>query len=165
MWQRTVKLILAVLLTVGTTGSVWAKAIVSLHSPNHELSVQVSLNSKATLVYQVKRRGDAVIQPSALGLTLANSAFADNLTLKSVSEVSAIASAYSLVHGKQRNVEYQANEVLVSVENKDDGMMLLNPYNRLPLGLSDCGLAEQTNIARQPDSDTRCQVFHLREPN
>ena len=93
MWQRTVKLILAVLLTVGATGSVWAKAIVSLHSPNHELSVQVSLNSKATLVYQVKRRGDAVIQPSALGLTLANSTFADNLTLKSVSEVSAIASA------------------------------------------------------------------------
>ena len=117
MWQRTVKLLLAVFLTVGTTGAVWAKAIVSLHSPNHELSVQVSLNSKATLVYQVKRRGDAVIQPSALGLTLANSTFADNLTLKSVSEVSAIETAYSLVHGKQRTVEYQANEVLVSVEN------------------------------------------------
>jgi hypothetical protein len=43
-------------------------------------------------------------------------------------------------------------------------MMLFNRYTRLPLGLTDCGLAEQTNIAQQPDLATRCQVFHLREP-
>ncbi|MEC7469544.1 MAG: glycoside hydrolase family 97 N-terminal domain-containing protein, partial [Pseudomonadota bacterium] len=151
MWQRTVKLILAVLLTVGTTGSVWAKAIVSLHSPNHELSVQVSLNSKATLVYQVKRRGDAVIQPSALGLTLANSSFADNLTLKNVSEVSAIASAYSLVHGKQRNVEYQANEVLVSVENTRGDMLSVR------FRLSNDGLAFRYELMGK-STDTRVVI-------
>ena len=151
MWQRTVKLILAVLLTVGTTGSVWAKAIVSLHSPNHELSVQVSLNSKATLVYQVKRRGDAVIQPSALGLTLANSSFADNLTLKNVSEVSAIASAYSLVHGKQRNIEYQANEVLVSVENTRGDMLSVR------FRLSNDGLAFRYELMGK-STDTRVVI-------
>ncbi|MAQ01084.1 MAG: alpha-L-arabinofuranosidase [Alteromonadaceae bacterium] len=44
------------------------------------------------------------------------------------------------------------------------GMMLFNRYTRLPLGLTDCGLAEATNIAQQPDLATRCQIFHLREP-
>ena len=67
-----------------------------------------------------------------------------------------------------------ANVDMVNCDNKTaqwrlapvegGGMMLFNRYTRLPLGLTDCGLAEQTNIAQQPDLATRCQVFHLREP-
>ncbi|MEO2279752.1 family 43 glycosylhydrolase [Pseudoalteromonas pernae] len=45
------------------------------------------------------------------------------------------------------------------------GVMLINRYTKQTLGLSDCGLAEHTNFAQQPELATRCQVFHLREPN
>ncbi len=117
MWQRTIQLILAVSLTAAVSGSAWAKAVVSLPSPNHQLSAQVSLNNQNALVYQVKRRGEPVIQPSSLGLTLANSAFSSDLQLKSVSDVRAIESSYSLIHGKKSEIVYQANEVLVSVIN------------------------------------------------
>ncbi|NVK54299.1 MAG: family 43 glycosylhydrolase [Alteromonadaceae bacterium] len=44
------------------------------------------------------------------------------------------------------------------------GMMLFNRYTKLPLGLTNCGLAEGTNIAQQPDLSNRCQIFYLREP-
>ena len=67
-----------------------------------------------------------------------------------------------------------ANISMVSCEEKTaqwrltpkdgGGMMLFNRYTRLPLGLTDCDLAEGTNIAQQPDLATRCQIFHLREP-
>lgn len=45
------------------------------------------------------------------------------------------------------------------------GVMLINRYTRQALGLSNCGLAEGTNFAQQPELSTRCQVFHMREPN
>ena len=44
------------------------------------------------------------------------------------------------------------------------GVMLLNRYNNQAMGVSDCGLANGTNIAQQPDMETKCQVFHFREP-
>ncbi|MGQ8364496.1 family 43 glycosylhydrolase [Glaciecola sp. 1036] len=45
------------------------------------------------------------------------------------------------------------------------GVMLMNRYIRQAMGLANCGLAEGTNVAQQPDLGTDCQVFHLREPN
>nr|WP_306173854.1 family 43 glycosylhydrolase [Pseudoalteromonas shioyasakiensis] len=45
------------------------------------------------------------------------------------------------------------------------GVMLINRYTKQALGLSNCGLAENTNFAQQPDLGNKCQVFHLREPN
>ncbi len=44
------------------------------------------------------------------------------------------------------------------------GVMLLNRYNNQVMGVSDCGLADGTNIAQQPDMKTKCQVFHFRSP-
>ncbi len=67
-----------------------------------------------------------------------------------------------------------ANVELMSCEEKTaqwrmkpvagGGMMFINRYTNQALGLTDCGLAEGTNLAQQPELDTRCQVFHLREP-
>ncbi|TPV57230.1 glycoside hydrolase family 97 protein [Aestuariibacter sp. GS-14] len=151
MWQRTTKLILAVLVTAISSGSVWAKAIVSLHSPNYELSAQVSLNSDNALVYQVKRRGEAVIQPSALGLTLANASFASELKLNSVGDVRAIESTYSLIHGKKRDIVYQANEVLVSVENSRGDVLAVR------LRLSNDGLAFRYELLGK-STDTRVVI-------
>ncbi|MDX1353721.1 MAG: RICIN domain-containing protein, partial [Thiomicrorhabdus sp.] len=45
------------------------------------------------------------------------------------------------------------------------GIMLINRYTKQALGLSNCGLAENTNFAQQPDLGNKCQVFHLREPH
>ncbi|MBD3586923.1 family 43 glycosylhydrolase [Salinimonas sp. HHU 13199] len=44
------------------------------------------------------------------------------------------------------------------------GVMLINRYNNQAMGVSDCGLADGTNIAQQPDMKTKCQVFHFRSP-
>ena len=44
------------------------------------------------------------------------------------------------------------------------GVMLINRYTNQALGLSDCGLADKTNFAQQPDLGSKCQIFHLREP-
>ena len=44
------------------------------------------------------------------------------------------------------------------------GVMLINRYTKQALGLSDCGLADKTNFAQQPDLGNKCQIFHLREP-
>lgn len=67
-----------------------------------------------------------------------------------------------------------ANLLLTSCEQKTaqwrispvsgGGVKLINRYTRQAMGLENCGLAEDTNIAQQPDLGNRCQVFHLREP-
>lgn len=44
------------------------------------------------------------------------------------------------------------------------GVMLINRYTKQALGLSDCGLADKTNFAQQPNLGNKCQIFHLREP-
>lgn len=43
------------------------------------------------------------------------------------------------------------------------GVTLVNRYTRQVMGLENCGLAENTNIAQQPELGNRCQVFHLKK--
>lgn len=48
---------------------------------------------------------------------------------------------------------------------KGGGVALVNRYTRQTMGVENCGLADNTNIAQQPVLENRCQLFHLRELN
>lgn len=47
--------------------------------------------------------------------------------------------------------------------NDGGGVALLNRYTQQAMGVENCGLADNTNIAQQPPLANRCQLFHLRE--
>ncbi|QJR81245.1 family 43 glycosylhydrolase [Alteromonas pelagimontana] len=64
----------------------------------------------------------------------------------------------SMVACKEKAAQWRISPV------EGGGVMLINRYTKLAMGVSDCGLADGTNIAQQPDMGTKCQIFHLREP-
>lgn len=82
----------------------------NLTSPDKTLSVQVTLDDQQRVRYSIARGGDTVIEPSQLGIALADADFTQGLTLSSASEVNAISDSYALWTGKKSQVSYTANE-------------------------------------------------------
>src|SRR5690554_4351603 len=76
----------------------------NLTSPDKTLSVQVTLDDQQRVRYSVARGGDTVIEPSQLGIALADADFTQGLTLSSASEVNAISDSYALWTGKKSQV-------------------------------------------------------------
>ncbi|AWB69161.1 alpha-glucosidase (plasmid) [Saccharobesus litoralis] len=88
-----------------------------INSPNGQLSVIVN-NSAQGLTYQVQRQGKPVLEPSKLGIVFEDRAFAQNLNIVSKSKISAVNQQYTLYAGKQSQVDYQANQQTLTVENQ-----------------------------------------------
>jgi hypothetical protein len=91
--------------------------LMTLFSPDHHIGVEVHLTPARTLEYSVRRDGQAVILPSSLGLTLQGADLASSLTLAKTAPVHAVAEHYQLAVGKKRDIDYRANEQVVTVRN------------------------------------------------
>lgn len=91
----------------------------NLTSPDKTLSVKVTLDDQQRVRYSVARGGDTVIEPSQLGIALADADFTQGLTLSSASEVNAINDTYALWTGKKSQVSYTANEQTLTFINAE----------------------------------------------
>ncbi|MEJ7808271.1 MAG: glycoside hydrolase family 97 N-terminal domain-containing protein, partial [Telluria sp.] len=89
----------------------------ALESPDHRISVKVSLDAQQALTYSVSRSSAPVILPSRLGLRLAGADLAGKLALSSTSPVKAISEDYEMEVGKRRHISYRANEQVFSVQD------------------------------------------------
>jgi len=104
-------------------------------SPDGLLEVQVSLDEQGRLSYQLFRQGTAVIQPSPLGICRQDACFEQDLSLTDAPATQQVTDSYRLWTGKQMQIEYQANQVVIGLANPDGQAMRLN------IRLSDDGLA------------------------
>ncbi len=96
---------------------------VALSSPDGQIQVRVELNNQGQPVYQVYRDGDAILEPSVLGVELSDSDLSSGLSLVSVSETEQVEDRYQMIQGKRLEYHYVANEKTLAFAN-DDGTEL-----------------------------------------
>ncbi|ACE84509.1 glycoside hydrolase family 97 protein [Cellvibrio japonicus] len=88
-----------------------------LTSPDRQLQVRVYLTPDNRLAYDIHRQGQAVILASDLGLQLQEADFSRDLSIVDVSAVTPVSDRYEMLVGKQRWIDYQANEQTLTLVN------------------------------------------------
>ena len=138
----------------GLVTPVTAATIATLNSPNNELTLKLDYGESGALRYQLERQDSVVIQPSALGLKLNNTDFKDGLTVVSVTPAATVANTYTLHHGKQHDIRYEAAETIVQVQNAEQYAL------QLRFRLSNDGLAYRYELpGKSEDSRVVMQEY------
>ena len=81
------------------------------------IKVEFNLTLKKTPSYKVFYKNKLVINTSELGIVREDANFYTNMKIVNVSEVKTVASNYSMLQGKRKNIHYAANEYIVSLQN------------------------------------------------
>lgn len=88
-----------------------------LTSPDEEITVKL-LISNGSPVYLVQRGHETVIDSSALGILFDGMDLSRDVELTNVSSVSTIKDEYEMLHGKQRQIAYEANEQIYTLKHE-----------------------------------------------
>ncbi|KFZ38984.1 alpha-glucosidase [Shewanella mangrovi] len=123
-------------------------------SPDKQLSASLSLDEQGRLWYQLFHHNQPVLKPSPLGLNLNNAQFAKGLSFKKEAGQKTVQGQYELWTGKQRHVEYQANDINVSFTNP------LGHTLTIEMRLSDDGLAYRY-VLPEKSTDSRIVMNEL----
>ncbi|MDR0542828.1 MAG: glycoside hydrolase family 97 protein [Dysgonamonadaceae bacterium] len=123
----------AVLVTACSSGSS------NMASPDGKITVELNQDSTGVLRYVVKNNGQAVLEPSALGLKL-NDADFSHLEIVSTGSKREVNGSYTTPAEKRRNNTFRANEWDVKVKNPEGREMTLRFH------LSDNGVAFRYQI-------------------
>ncbi|MBA4257770.1 MAG: alpha-glucosidase [Chitinophaga sp.] len=94
-----------------------AQQSVTLYSPNKVISVQVVLNQSGEISYSIYHKNDLVVEPSKLGIKRKDADFTTNLKWINSSKEKRINESYTLLHGKKKYCQYQANENVLNLVN------------------------------------------------
>jgi hypothetical protein len=93
-----------------------------IDSPSRKLAVNIQLGHDG-ITYSVSTTSSVkeilVIRPSKLGLQRSDASFSENLTLQGLSKAKEINESYTMLTGKQKILHYKANEVTLSLKNKN----------------------------------------------
>lgn len=122
-----------------------------LESPGNQLRAVIRLDQAGRAWYQVFYHGDAVIQPSPLGICRNDSCFEDGLAMESASAITMVKDSYRMWVGKKKDIEYRANQLELSLKNTTGHPMLL------AFRLSDDGLAYRYEFPGESE-DTRVVI-------
>jgi hypothetical protein len=106
-----------------------------LHNTKNNLNVEIGLDEAQQPFYKVFHGKKLIIDTSYLGLLRADAQFYKNMRIVKASEPKSIEDSYSLFHGKQKDINYQAQQYTISLEN-EDGLPMDMVFN-----LSDDGIA------------------------
>ncbi len=87
-----------------------------LQSPDGNVSVQFILEDGKPF-YAVRLEGETLLEPSPLGLVRADGDFTGSLKPISISRLERITDEYTMPHGKQSRIRYQANRRVITLEN------------------------------------------------
>lgn len=90
----------------------------SFFNTDKTIKVEFNLTLKKTPSYKVFYKNRLVINTSSLGIVREDANFYTNMKIVNVSEVKTVASNYSMLQGKRKNIHYAANEYIVSLQNK-----------------------------------------------
>lgn len=94
-----------------------------VHSPDNNIKVNVYLGENNSPKFDVVYNGKELLDQSKLGLIRDDADFSDRLELVSVSNIESVQDNYTMLHGKQKNYSYTANERIYHFENPDGEKM------------------------------------------
>ena len=107
----------------------------TLKNPDNSIAIELYSAANKHLVYRIVKNNSVVIDSSRLGLIRSDSNFYTDLKISKVSEVKLVKDSYTMFQGKQKNINYIANEYVVQTKNKDGKQM------NIIFRLSDDGVA------------------------
>lgn len=107
----------------------------TLKNPDNSIAIELYSVANKHLVYRIVKNKGVVIDSSHLGLIRSDANFYTELKISKVSEVKLVKDTYTMFQGKQKNINYIANEYVVQTKNKDGKQM------NIIFRLSDDGVA------------------------
>lgn len=131
----------------------------TLESPDKSLTVEFGTNKAYQAYYLVKKEKQVVIDTSLLGIIRKDENFFQNLTINSISDTKKIEDSYSLLHGKQKDIQYEAHQKTLHLQNKNGKKM------DVVFNVSDDGLAfkyvfpESTSDIKYITEEKTCYNF------
>jgi alpha-glucosidase len=94
-----------------------------LSSPDKKTEITVTIGSEGILRYSVSFNKTTVIEPSRLGLVMADNDFSQALKLDVISKPKKVEESYDLITGKKSHVVYKASEQVYSLTNAKGAKM------------------------------------------
>jgi alpha-glucosidase len=110
-------------LSLSLTIQAQAQQAIQLESPDKSVVLTVSLSSSGEIQYEVKKSGIRVLEPSALGVIMKRHDFSKRLKWNSTSAPELIKDNYQMVNAKKSNIQYLANQWIVSFLNESGKSM------------------------------------------
>lgn len=145
-----------------------------LTSPNGELLVTCSLNSKNEIEYSVSKGTEAIILPSKLGVVMQHSDFSKNMVLLKTSKIKRVTDTYEMIQGKRKINHYTGNEQTFKFRNEkgermnikfkvsDDGVAFRYHFpdksdqiNQITKEISSFAFSMETKVWMQPMSPAK----------
>ena len=94
-----------------------------LSSPSGDVAVKFKLTEKGQLNYSVMLSDAVLLKDSPLGLKSTNADFTTGLEVVKISMPKIITDNYTMVHGKKLDCSYEANQVIITLHNKQGDML------------------------------------------
>jgi hypothetical protein len=111
------KILSSLLLTISLISFAENRGDYTFVNSDKTISVAFNLNAKKIPYYKVFYKNKLVINTSQLGIIREDANFHTNMKILKVSEALPIQSSYIMLQGKQKNIDYKANQYTVSLEN------------------------------------------------
>lgn len=89
----------------------------TIASPNGKLEVDFGVNQKNHAYYLVRNNQKVVIDTSVVGIVRKDASFFGNLKLESVSDNGKVTDKYTMLHGKQKDITYTAEQKTAHFKN------------------------------------------------
>lgn len=121
--MNTKNTILLVLALVGMHIRVNAQQVATLESPDKSILLNVFLSASGEIQYGLKKSGLSIIEPSALGVMMKGHNFSQRMKLARVSGPVRIQDNYQMMNAKKSNIQYRANQLVVSFVNEEEKKM------------------------------------------
>lgn len=91
----------------------------TLTNAEKSISVELEFDAAQSPFYTIKYLDKIVLDTSYLGLKTEREDFSKNLKLTNISKAKTITDDYSMLHGKQQNIHYEAEQYIITYENKN----------------------------------------------
>lgn len=117
-----------------------------LHNAEKSIRLSLGMDRDGRPFYQLFYQQNLVLDTSYLGLMLAGADLSRQLSLSEIKGPWEVSDSYNLLHGKQKHIEYRANQYVVIYENAE-GLSLECHFN-----LSENGLAYRYHLPEAPQS-------------
>jgi len=96
-----------------------AKSNHTVTSPDGDIVLTLLQAKDGSAMYQINRQGQPVLLPSPLGLKLNTGDFTRELNITAAGKPALLTEHYSMHQGKQKNIEYQAQQQRFTVTNPE----------------------------------------------
>ncbi len=147
-------IVLILLSFIGCSEKEPAQQSYEISSPDENITANFWLSEDGIPQYSITAKDAAVLETSTLGVSREDADFSNNLKLTDATDVNTIKDDYELLVGKQRKINYEANEQTFTLEHADGEKM------EIVFRLSNDGVAFRYHFPGESDDTKKISKEH-----